>query len=295
MKMHFVILNFNAQHLPNSLNLRSANSNVGSIKSEMKSVRGRRALRVNRELRFKEPFAQSEQVGITLSNTESQQFDVSKIGKDAGQHRQGLLDRMLSHTTFPDAQNILFRKPLHSYLRWWLKETRFTWLSHRLIARPALVLQFNMLNSHCIRISIKVGNSLVLRNPAAKHVVRDDVLPCLVVHLDDDIFTKIFQRDFHARIEVPDLVRPLFELEIMRNASLECDCIEFGTTRRLAAAAWVATLAMLHYFSRPLQCPDFADSSNIFAIPLDAELEVFVWIKARWIDTKFCHWNPLYT
>src|SRR2546421_6134273 len=104
--MHFVVLNFDSQHLPNSFYRRSTDPNVSSIKGELKPLPALPAFRVTREMRSKEPFAQCEQIGIALPNTESQQFVTSKIGKDARQHRQSLLDGMLPHTAFPHAQDI---------------------------------------------------------------------------------------------------------------------------------------------------------------------------------------------
>src|ERR1700731_1215382 len=42
-------------------------------------------------------------------------------------------------------------------------------------------------------------------------------------------------------------------------------------------------------FSRLFECADLTHARNIFAVPLDAELHVLVWIETRWVDSEFSH------
>src|SRR2546421_10245412 len=56
-KMHFVILNFDSQQLPNSFYRRCTDPNVGSIKGELQPLTALPAFRVTREMRSKELLA----------------------------------------------------------------------------------------------------------------------------------------------------------------------------------------------------------------------------------------------
>ena len=84
---------------------------------------------------------------------------------------------------------------------------------------------------------------------------------------------------------MPDLVGPLLELGVVRDAALQRDGVVFGAAGRLAAAARVAALAVLHHFGRALQRADLADAGDVLAVPFHAELEVLVGIEALRVDT----------
>src|SRR5690348_15778855 len=100
-----------------------------------------------------------------------------------------------------------------------------------------------MLNGHRVRIGIEVRQCLKLGGPAAIDLVGECELARLVVDLDDDVFTKVFQRHFAAqtRAEVPYLVGPLFKLGVVSNAALESDRFIFSPARRFATAARITT------------------------------------------------------
>ena len=123
-------------------------------------------------------------------------------------------------------------------------------------------------------------------NPAAIYLVGDGELPSLVVELDDDVFAEILERDFRAktRAKIPHFIRPLLELLIVSHAALERNRLVLGAARRFAAGAGVTAFAMLDHFSGALQRADLAYAGHIFAIPLDAEFEVLVWIEALWVN-----------
>src|SRR5689334_20079622 len=112
------------------------------------------------------------------------------------------------------------------------RKARLARLGHIRVALPTLVLQLDMLDRYGVRVRVEVGQRLVLGHPAAE----------------------ILQRDLAAEAgrEVPDLVRPLLELEVMGHAALQRDRIVLCAARRFAAAAGVAPLAVLHYFGRTL-------------------------------------------
>src|SRR5947208_885383 len=83
------------------------------------------------------------------------------------------------------------------------------------------------------------------------------------------------------------LLARVLELLIMGNTMLKRDRRIFGEARRFAAAARIASFAMLDNFSRTPQSTYLADSSNVAAVPLDAELKVLVGIKTLRVDRKF--------
>ena len=75
----------------------------------------------------------------------------------------------------------------------------------------------------------------------------------------------------------------------MGDAALESDGVVLGAPRRFTAAAGIAALAVLHHLGGTLQGTDLADSGNIFAIPLDLELEILIGIEALCIYAKLSH------
>ena len=81
--------------------------------------------------------------------------------------------------------------------------------------------------------------------------------------------------------EVPDLVRPLLELGVVRDAALERDrartCVRPGDLRLVRR---VAALAVLDDLGRALERADLADARHVAAVPLDPELEVLVRVEA---------------
>ena len=77
----------------------------------------------------------------------------------------------------------------------------------------------------------------------------------LIVKLENDVFAEIFQRNFCAKTgtEPLDLIGPVLELWIVGNTTLKRDRRIFGEARRFAAAARIASFAMLDNFSRTPQ------------------------------------------
>src|SRR5262245_31003299 len=88
---------------------------------------------------------------------------------------------------------------------------------------------------------------------------------------------------------MPDLVRPLLELEIMGDAALEGDGLVFRTAWRLAAAARVTPFTMLHHLGGPLERAHLADAGDVLAVPFDAEFEVLVRVETLRVDRELCH------
>ena len=154
-----------------------------------------------------------------------------------------------------------------------------------------------MLDRDRVRVGVEIGQGLVLGDPAAEDAVREGELARLVVDLDDDVLAEVRQRglDAEAGAEVPDLVRPPLELEVVRDAALEGDRLELRPSRRLSARARVASFSVLDHLGGALEHTYFAHPGHVFAIPLDAKLEVFIRIEALWINSKLCHNIPLYT
>ena len=69
------------------------------------------------------------------------------------------------------------------------------------------------------------------------------------------------------RAEVPDLVRPLLEVDVVGDAALEGDRLVLGATRRLAAAGRVAAVAVLDHLGGALQRADLADAGDVACHP----------------------------
>ena len=133
-----------------------------------------------------------------------------------------------------------------------------------------------------IGVGIQIGQGLVFRNPAAKKVISEDLLAGFVVNLDADVLAEVLQRDLcaEAGAEVPDLVRPTLELQIVRDSPLEGDGFVLGAAGRFAAGTRVAALTMLDHFGRAFERAHLAHPGHVAPVPLDAKLEVLIWIKA---------------
>src|SRR6185312_6203998 len=107
----------------------------------------------------------------------------------------------------------------------------------------------------------------------------------------DEVLAKILQRDLRAEpgAEVPHLVRPLFEGEVVGHAAFDGDRLVLGAPGRLARAAGITALAMLDHLGGALQAGHLADAGHVAAVPLHPELEVLVGIEALRIDTELSH------
>src|SRR5207253_2465445 len=75
------------------------------------------------------------------------------------------------------------------------------------IAFPALIFKFNMLDGYRICIGVEIGKGLEFRHPAAVHSVGDSLLPRFVIHLNNEIFTKVLQRYLPSETGFEILVR----------------------------------------------------------------------------------------
>src|SRR5262249_46557845 len=64
-------------------------------------------------------------------------------------------------------------------------------LGNRSVAFPALMLESDRLNGRGVSVGIEVREGLVLGNPAAVDLVSQDLLPRLIVNLDDDVLPKV--------------------------------------------------------------------------------------------------------
>ena len=68
------------------------------------------------------------------------------------------------------------------------------------------------------------GSAVILRDPAAKDVVGQNLLALVVVHLDSDVFTERCQRHRWIALEVVDLVGPVLEGGVVGDPGLQRDC-----------------------------------------------------------------------
>src|SRR6185437_15184190 len=107
----------------------------------------------------------------------------------------------------------------------------------------------------------------------------------------DQVLAEGLQRDFRAQpgAEVPYLVRPLLEGDVVGDAALDGDRLILGAAGRLARAAGVAALAVLDHLGGALESRHLADAGHVAAVPLHPELEVLVRIEALRIDAELGH------
>ena len=63
--------------------------------------------------------------------------------------------------------------------------------------------------------------------------------------------------------------------------------------RHLPGQAWVTAFTVRYYLCAAAQSGNLADSGHVAAIPLQAELEVFVGIRTMGVNSKlWCHISP---
>src|SRR5215472_16854508 len=162
------------------------------------------------------------------------------------------------------AEEIAIARASRRWIDGWLSRFR-----HRQIALPALVLQLDVLDRDRIGIGVKVRQSLIFGNPAAVHFVGYRDLARLIHQIDDDVLAKIFQRHFRTErvAQLPDLLSPHFEFDIVGDAPLQRDGFEFRTAGRLSARRRIAAFAMFDDFGRSFQQTYLADPGYVFAIP----------------------------
>jgi hypothetical protein len=77
-----------------------------------------------------------------------------------------------------------------------------------LVAFRAFIFQLDLLDADRTPVSIEVGQYLVFRNPATVNLVGEDELSGLIVELQNDVLTEVFQRNLRATpgIKAPDLL-----------------------------------------------------------------------------------------
>src|SRR5438105_3027452 len=82
-----------------------------------------------------------------------------------------------------------------------------------------------------------------------------------------------------AGAEVPHLVHPRLELDVVRHAPFERDRVVLGTPRRLARSTRVAALAVLDHLGGPLERRHLAHPGHVAPVPLDPKLEVLIRVE----------------
>src|SRR5437763_8356296 len=86
-------------------------------------------------------------------------------------------------------------------------------LGHFDVALPPFVFQFDVLNKHGVGVGVQVRERLKFRNPTPEDLVSNHQLAGFVIDFEEDIFAKVFERNFRAKTgsKVPNLVSPSLE------------------------------------------------------------------------------------
>lgn len=165
------------------------------------------------------------------------------------------------------------------------------WFRQQQIPRPAFVFKLDALNGNGVGAGVQIGKSLILRRPAAVHVVRANQLPCFVVEFDQDILPELVQRHFRSQAgaQFPNQVGPVFKGRVFGQSTFHGDGVKLRQPGRLPAGRRIASLAMLNNAGGPNQSRDARDSGNVCAVPFHAKVEVLVGIVAGRIYAEFCH------
>src|ERR1019366_1440573 len=170
-------------------------------------------------------------------------------------------------------------------------EGGFARFSDGLIAFPAFIFQFDVLDGNGVRVRVEIRQGLIFADPRAINFVGEDDLPGFVIDFENEILAKVFERNFRAETvsKVPNFVRPLLEFGVVGDAAFERDGVILGAAGRFSRAARITAFAMLDDFGGALEAADFADSRHVFAVPLDAELEILIRVEPAGIDAELCH------
>src|SRR6202035_2410290 len=108
---------------------------------------------------------------------------------------------------------------------------------------------------------------------------------------DEDVLAEVLQGRLRAEpgAEVPYLVGPLLESDVVRHAPLDRDGVVLCASRRLPAGRRVTSLAVLDDLGGALEAADLADARDVPAIPLHPELEVLVRVETLGVDGELSH------
>ena len=93
--------------------------------------------------------------------------------------------------------------------------------------------------------------------------------------------------------EIPNLVRPTLEFDVVSDSAFERDGFEFVASGRFVAGARVSAFAVLNQFGRALECAHLTDACHIPSVPLDTEFEILIRIESSCVDGKLCHSGSL--
>src|SRR5438094_8059060 len=102
-------------------------------------------------------------------------------------NRAAKLSRIFSRRSKSDGAELGFLK------------LRLGWFRDRLVAFPAFIFQFELLDGDGIRIGIQVWQDLVFRDPTAVDFVRQNKLPAFVVDIESNLLAEVFERNFRTQ------------------------------------------------------------------------------------------------
>ena len=111
-------------------------------------------------------FAQRQQKRIALADAQIGQRFRRGFGVGGSQYDERPFDWWLTQSPFPDAQDFCGRERAHSRLIDRVRESGFRRLGHGLVALPAFVFKFDVLDGDGIGIGVKIGQGLIFADPA---------------------------------------------------------------------------------------------------------------------------------
>src|SRR5262249_5587334 len=173
----------------------------------------------------------------------------------------------------------------------WLHEIRFGRFCDVVVALPALVLELEVLDRHCVRIRVQIRKRLEFGHPCPIDLECEHGLACLVVDLDDEILAEALQRNLGTETgsEIPYLVGPLLEIDVVRDSALERDRLVLCSARRFVRSRWVSPVAVLDHLGSALERAALGNACDVVAVPFHAELEILVGIEPSRVDGELCH------
>src|SRR6516225_320137 len=134
-------------------------------------------------------------------------------------------------------------------------------------------LKLHRRNRHGIRPGVKVGECLVLRDPASVEIVGQRLLASFVKNIQCDVFAELTEAGDAVAGKIVDRVRPVFERRVVSYSRLEGNSLITGFARQLAAGYVDPSLPVLHHLSRSFERTHLGEPRDILVVPFHPKAE----------------------